>query len=350
MIRTTHNLVASEALRLGDIVTEAPALIVTSPPYPMIAMWDESFAHESDEVRLALDAEDGLAAFAAMHDGLDRVWARCFDVLMDGGLICVNIGDAVRSFSGEFRLYANVARVTLALERAGFVLLPQIIWRKPANSPTKFMGSGMLPGGAYVTLEHEAIVIGRKGGLRRPTDSSQRALRRRSAIFWEERNEWYSDLWRLTGVRQDLPAPAGGSPQRDRSAAFPLELAFRLIAMHSWLGDTVIDPFAGTGTTTAAAMSLARSSVSLDRNAGMLEDAAFRFCQANSLEALRSRTVARLESHREFVGKREKPPAHSNRHHGTPVVTAQETDIEIPLLARVTRESASLVCDYDWKW
>ena len=382
MTGTTHSFITSDARRLNELTDNSPALIVTSPPYPMISMWDESFAEQSTAVALALKASDGQAAFNAMHEILDVVWTHCHGLLLDGGLICVNVGDAVRTLGGNFQLFANAARVTSALRRSGFSLLPQIIWRKPANSPTKFMGSGMLPGGAYVTLEHEVIVIGRKGGLRRPASQQERACRRRSAIFWEERNEWYSDLWTLPGVRQGLPSAGAGRANRprrtiaepelfdlddgatpneselvtnpipatrERSAAFPFELAYRLIAMHSWSGDLVIDPFAGTGTTAAAAMSLRRSSVSLDRDVNLVSEAAERLARDETLETLRSRAITRLDNHRAFVRSREKAPGHTNDRYKVPVVTSQETDLEVPLVSRIHEgpSTMSIACDYE---
>jgi modification methylase len=352
MTRTTHSFIESDARRLLEISTSSPALVVTSPPYPMISMWDESFAGQSATVASAMESEDWQAAWDAMHGILDSVWTQCHEILLDGGLICVNVGDAVRTVGGSFRLFANAARVTRALEQSGFSLLPPIIWRKPTNSPTKFMGSGMLPGGAYITLEHEVIVIGRKGGLRRPTSRPERERRRRSAIFWEERNEWYSDLWSLPGVRQGLRfgAPAlSGRPTRDRSAAFPFELAYRLIAMHSWAGDLVLDPFAGTGTTAAASMALARSSVSLDHDENLINGALERLALDTTFETLRSRTITRLDSHRTFVQDRKKPAGHTNARYNTPVVTSQETDLEVPMVTRIQREenAASIVCEYE---
>jgi modification methylase len=355
MTNTAHRFIRSDARQLNELSTDSPTLVVTSPPYPMISMWDESFAEQSAAVSDALETEDGPAAWDAMHKILDPVWDHCHELLVDGGLICVNIGDAVRTLGGNFRLFANAARVIRALEHCGFSLLPPIIWRKPTNSPTKFMGSGMLPGGAYVTLEHEVIVIGRKGGLRRPANKHERELRRRSAIFWEERNEWYSDLWTLPGVRQGLvagnPARPGGTT-RDRSAAFPFELAYRLIAMHSWEGDLVMDPFAGTGTTAAAAMSLGRSSLSLDRDENLISEALERLAQDQTLETLRSRSITRLENHQTFVRGREKPAGHTNERYNTPVVTSQETDLEVPTVCRIQRDSntSSIVCEYKSDW
>ena len=121
------------------------------------------------------------------------------------------------------------------------------------------MGSGMLPAGAYVTLEHEWILILRKGGKRVFT-KAETDLRRQSAIFWEERNHWYSDQWSdILGTSQQLI----GKAERQRSAAYPFEIPRRLIAMYSIYGDTVLDPFSGTGTTALAGIQLGRNTIGL---------------------------------------------------------------------------------------
>src|SRR5690606_1592163 len=141
-----------------------------------------------------------------------------------------------------------------AFIRLGFANMPNILWRKQTNAPNKFMGSGMLPAGAYVTLEHEWILVFRKAGKRTFRSEAEKKLRRESAFFWEERNTWFSDLWDLKGVKQKIT----NSGSRDRSAAYPFELPYRLINMYSVKGDIVLDPFLGTGTTALAAMATER--------------------------------------------------------------------------------------------
>ena len=105
-----------------------------------------------------------MRAFELMHAELDKVWDECFRVLKSGGFLCINIGEATRTVGNEFRLYNNSSRIVSHCTGLGMVNLPNILWRKQTNAPNKFMGSGMLPCGAYVTLEHEWILIFRKGG------------------------------------------------------------------------------------------------------------------------------------------------------------------------------------------
>jgi DNA modification methylase len=210
----------------------------------------------------------------------------------------------------------------------GLETLPAVIWRKPTNSPTKFMGSGMLPGSAYVTLEHEYIIVLRKGGARRFARQEE-DRRRRSALFWEERNQWYSDLWDLRGTRQELPDGAG----RKRSGAFPLEVPFRLVHMYSIQGDTVLDPFGGTGTTALAAAAGGRSSVTVERDRELY--GSIELLVRDGLGAARERVTRRLQDHREFRRRYEDEKGellpYRNEPLGTGVRTRQEREL-LPLL------------------
>ena len=260
-MKTAHNILFQDARDLKEIPSESVDLVVTSPPYPMIEMWDEMFSHQNPEIRDALAYGDGMQAYALMHQILGAVWDEVFRVLKNGRFACINIGDATRTVNGNFCLYPNHASVLTHLLKIGFSALPDILWRKQANTPNKFMGSGMLPAGAYVTLEHEYILIVRKGSKREFKTEAEKANRRESALFWEERNIWYSDVWMdIKGTGQKLPKALS----RLRSAAFPYDLAYRLINMYSVKGDVILDPFLGTGTTTAAAMTSGRNSMGVE--------------------------------------------------------------------------------------
>ena len=299
-------------------------LVVTSPPYPMIAMWDDTFTCLAPESRAALDEDDGPAACEAMHRVLDVVWAECARVLRPGGIACINIGDAVRTVGGAFRMYSNHARIISAFQALGLHPLPAIIWRKQTNAPNKFMGSGMLPAGAYVTLEHEFILVFRKGG-KREFKGADTARRRASAFFWEERNTWFSDVWfDLKGASQKLCDKAA----RARSGAFPLELPWRLIHMFSVQGDTVLDPFLGTGTTLAAAAAAARNSVGYESDASL--GPVIRETALASLPAGNARLEQRLRAHREFVRQRleqGKELKHTVAAYDLPCISKQESGI-----------------------
>ena len=321
------------------------SLVVTSPPYPMIELWDAQFAAADAGIAEALSVADGMRAFDLMHARLDAVWRECHRVLQPGGLACINIGDATRKIGGEFRLFSNHSRILQALTDLGFSLLPDILWRKPTNAPNKFLGSGMLPAGAYVTYEHEYILIARKGG-RRKFSPADKARRRRSAFFWEERNVWFSDVWLdLVGTRQRLGNSGLDDPEaRVRSAAYPFELAYRLVQMHSLIGDTVLDPFLGTGTTTAAAIAGGRSSIGFELEHSL--ERPIRNTIETAIPLGREYAQRRLDAHLDFVHSREeagRPCLHLNRHYGFPVVTGQETDLELLAPRAIEAESTRTI-------
>lgn len=310
---------------MDTVPSESVDLMVTSPPYPMIQMWDELFARQNPHVREALKKDNGPDAFELMHSILDPIWAEVYRVLKFGGFACINIGDATRTIGGDFVLYPNHMRILKQLLELGFTALPDILWRKQTNAPNKFMGSGMLPAGAYVTLEHEYVLIVRKGPKRLFKKEKDKKNRRESAIFWEERNVFYSDIWfDIKGTKQAVDQTGA----RSRSAAYPFEMAYRLINMYSAKGDVVLDPFLGTGTTTYAAMASGRNSI------GYEIDAAFRDSIGeikNEIVPFSNRYIQkRLLRHIQFVIQRtgEKGPLkHQNRYYGFPVMTSQEREL-----------------------
>jgi len=325
-METTHRVFVGDARDLSAVDDASVELVVTSPPYPMIEMWDDLFTDLDPAVGDALDAGDGRAAFEAMHAQLDRVWDELERVLVDGGIACINVGDATRSVDDSFRVYPNHARVLSAFEERGFDPLPDVLWRKPANSAAKFMGSGMIPPNAYVTLEHEYVLVFRKGGERRSFEPGA-DRRYEAAYFWEERNRWFSDVWtEITGELQALE----DDELRERSAAYPLEIPYRLICMYSAYEDTVLDPFWGTGTTTLAAMCAGRNSVGVELESAFLETFDDRLGEVPALSRSVGRT--RLERHREFVERRreagESLEYEADRYE-TPVVTAMEREIRL---------------------
>ena len=207
------------------------------------------------------------------------------------------------------------------------------------------MGSGMLPAGAYMTLEHEYILIFRKAGKRKFTSAAEKKHRRESAYFWEERNCWFSDLWDLKGTRQDL----GIKDIRPRSAAFPFEIPCRLINMFSVKGDLVLDPFMGTGTSLIAAMASERSSIGVEIDEKLASEASSRLASLN-LASLNKRMLERLERHRRFVKEAKakgRDFKHFNNNLGMEVFTGQERDILFGSLIELSREGKwGFICRY----
>lgn len=333
---TTHTILYKPANDLAEIDAGSVSLVITSPPYPMIEMWDEMFSRQDRNVQDALQHGDGKRAFERMHALLDAVWDEMDRVLVPGGIACINIGDATRTIGDQFQLYPSHARIITHFQALNYQSLPEILWRKQTNAPNKFMGSGMLPPGAYVTLEHEYILIFRKGGKREFSTKDAKEARRASAYFWEERNAWFSDVWEFKGTSQSME----NRDARKRSAAFPFEVAYRLINMFSVRGDTIIDPFLGTGTSMLAAMASGRNSLGVEIDKGL--DATIMSRLGSAVDYCNEYIKARLKAHADFMNKRLKngnDVKYRNEHHDFPVMTSQETGLKIPLLANLTRSS-----------
>ncbi len=264
-IKTTHRIIFGDSKKMEEIDDESVHLVVTSPPYPMIKIWDNLFRSvderidslwrdlesEKDDKKIKKITDE---IYDLMHEYLYPVWQEIYRVLVPSGIACINIGDATRTLKGVFRLFPNHVRITEYFEKIGFVTLPYVLWKKPTNKPNAFLGSGFLPPNAYVTLDVEFILIFRKGKPRefQPKDP----LRYASAYTKKERDRWFSQIWEdIKGEKQTVPQI------ERRTAAFPEEIPRRLIRMFSIIGDTVLDPFLGTGTTIKAAIDLKRNSV-----------------------------------------------------------------------------------------
>ena len=235
---------------MRELADNSVHLVVTSQPYPMVGIWDDFFREQSAQ------------SYDQMHDFLKQTWKEVKRVLVPGGIACVNIGDATRTKDSVFHLYPNHSRVIETFEELGLVTLPYVLWKKPTTKPRykgkgAFLGSGFLPPNAYVTLDMEYILIFRKGNLR--TFDPKDPKRYRSKFTKIERDEWFSQVWTVTGTRQTL----GGLERR--VAAFPEEIPRRLIRMFSIEGDLVLDPFLGSGTTLKAAMDLSRRFIGYEK-------------------------------------------------------------------------------------
>jgi DNA modification methylase len=243
---THHLLVQGDARDLSFIKDESVHLIVTSPPYWTLKRYRE---HPMQMGHIE-EYEDFIAE-------LSKVWKECYRILVPGGrLICV-VGDVClsRKKYGRHVVVPLHADIAVSCRKIGFDNLNPIIWHKIANATyevsngTKFLGKPYEPN-AIIKNDIEFILMQRKpGGYRQPT-TRQREL---SKISKEEYNEWFQQFWNITGAStKEHPAP------------FPLELAYRLVRMFSFYGDTVVDPFCGTGTTMLAAIKSHRNSIGIE--------------------------------------------------------------------------------------
>lgn len=304
-------------------------LTVTSPPYPMIEMWDNCFIEQDKNIIIAMQNNDYFKAWSLMHNLLDKVWDNVIKATKNGGIICINIGDATRTFNGLFQLFSNRTRITEYFIQNGCVALPEIIWRKRTNAPNKFMGSGMLPPGAYVTLEHESILIFRKG-RKREFSKEEVSNRSESAYFYSERNEWFSDLWEIQGVRQVCK-----SGNRERSAAYPFEIPYRLVNMFSVYNDTVLDPFAGLGTTAMACTALGRNSINVEIDSLLCESIKTRILEEKDWNKIRENRIKMQENFIKLEIEKGKN-TYFNEYLGINVKTKQEKNIKLPKILNMS--------------
>jgi hypothetical protein len=206
------------------------------------------------------------------------------------------------------------------------------------------MGLGMLPAGAYITLEHEFILILRKGNKRKFTSQEDKRRRQRSAFFWEERNLWFSDVWEdLKGTNQNNI----DKEIRERSGAFPLELPYRIINMFSVRKDTILDPFLGTGTTMLAAMATGRSSIGIEIDKNFKETLFERF--EDVVDFSNQLIENRLLNHLRFVEERTKAKGglgYKSATYGFPVMTRQEIEITFDELSRIIKKESEIEVEY----
>ena len=120
-MKTAHKIYFENSKSMGVVPSSSVHLVVTSPPYPMIEMWDEMFSNQNSDIAMVLNKGDGWKAFELMHRELDPVWKEIYRILVNGGIACVNVGDATRTVADEFKLYPNHSRILAAMIAAGFV-------------------------------------------------------------------------------------------------------------------------------------------------------------------------------------------------------------------------------------
>jgi len=274
---TSHRLINGDARDLSFLPDSSVHLAVTSPPYWNLKRYNEN----PDQLGHIADYEGFLLE-------LEKVWRHVYRVLVPGGrLVCV-VGDvcvARRDF-GRHLVFPLHADICVICRRIGFDNLNPIIWHKIANASyevtngSKFLGKPYEPN-AIIKNDMEFILMQRKpGGYRKPTEAQRVA----SKIGKEEFDRWFQQIWNIPGASTKRhPAP------------FPLELATRLVRMFSFTGDTVLDPFCGSGTTMVAALRTGRNSIGVEidpeycrmaarylkaENAGLFSTAELRFEKA----------------------------------------------------------------------
>ena len=126
---TTHKVITGDSRHLSSIPDKSINLVFTSPPYPMIEMWDALFCAEDSTIAEDMKEGNGFSAFTKMHQILNSVWKECDRVLKDNGFICINIGDATRTLNENFQMYPNHSYITSFFQNLGYSVLPDILWR-----------------------------------------------------------------------------------------------------------------------------------------------------------------------------------------------------------------------------
>lgn len=246
-MHTHHRIVHGDARDLSFIESESVHLIVTSPPY-----WDLKVYPESAGQLGNFDDYDQF-----MSD-LGQVWSECYRVLVKGGRLVIVVGDVCRSRRSYGRHYVVPLHASIQTQcmDIGFDNLAPVFWYKIANANyevengSSFLGKPYEPN-AVIKNDVEYILMQRKPGAYRTPDPKSRVL---SVIGEQEYQAWFRQIW------ADLP----GASTRDHPAPYPEELAYRLIRMFSFVGDTVLDPFLGTGTTSVAASKAGRHSIGVE--------------------------------------------------------------------------------------
>lgn len=276
---TSHRLVQGDARRLSFIADESIHLVVTSPPYWTLKRYNDG----EGQLGHVTDYDEFLGE-------LEKVWREAFRILVPGGrLVCV-VGDVClsrRENAGRHTVVPLHADICVICRRLGFDNLNPIIWHKISNASyevangSKFLGKPYEPN-AIIKNDIEFILMQRKpGGYRKPTDE-QRKL---SMIPKDKFDRWFQQFWNLTGAStKEHPAP------------FPLELASRLVQMFSFVGDTVLDPFCGTGTTMVAALKHHRNSVGVELDTEYCRMAASRLMHESSTLFNRAKLQIQLQS------------------------------------------------------
>jgi site-specific DNA-methyltransferase (adenine-specific) len=248
--RTLHKIIIGDSRHMDDVKNESVHLIITSPPYWQLKDYG---------VKGQIGFNDSYQNYI---ENLNKVWKECYRVLHPGCRLCINIGDqfARAIFYGRYKVIPIRTEIIRYCESIGFDYMGAIIWQKVTTCQTTggatVMGSYPYPRGGVVKIDYEFIMIFKKLG-RDPKVSKE--IKEKSKLTKQEWNEYFNGHWNFPGEKQN-----------GHIAMFPLELPRRLIKMFSFYGDTILDPFLGSGTTSRAALDLRRNSIGYEINKDFL--------------------------------------------------------------------------------
>lgn len=248
---TTHKIITGDSRYMTEVPDESVQLVVTSPPY-----WQLKDYGNGSQIGFDDSYEDYI-------NNLNLVWNECRRVLHDGCRLCVNIGDqfARSVYYGRYKVIPIRTEIIKFCETVGFDYMGAIIWQKVTTCNTTggatIMGSFPFPRNGIIKIDYEFILIFKKHG-KAPNVSSK--IKEQSKMTTEEWNQFFAGHWNIPGEKQGK-----------HLAVFPEEIPKRLIKMFSFVNDTVLDPFLGSGTTSLAAKQLSRNSIGYEINPDFLQ-------------------------------------------------------------------------------
>jgi len=249
-MKTYHKIIQGDSRQMSGVEDNSVHLIVTSPPY-----WQLKDYGSENQIGFHDSYENYI-------NHLNLVWQECYRVLHNGCRLCVNIGDqfARAVYYGRYKVIPIREEIIKFCENIGFDYMGAIIWQKVTTSNTTGggvqMGSYPYPRNGILKIDYEFILIFKKLGEAPKPDKDQKALSEMTAEEW---NTYFAGHWNFPGARQN-----------GHIAMFPEELPRRLIKMFSFVGETILDPFGGSGTTSLAARNTDRNSVIFEINPGFI--------------------------------------------------------------------------------
>lgn len=251
-MKTTHKLIHGDSRQMNLVPDNSVHLVITSPPY-----WQLKDYGTENQIGFHEDYETYI-------NNLNLVWKECYRALDNGCRLCVNIGDqfARAVYYGRYKVIPIRTEIIKFCESIGFDYMGAIIWQKQTTTNTtggaSLMGSFPTPRNGILSIDYEFILIFKKLGI--PTTKISKEIKEQSKMTTEEWKEYFSGHWNF-----------GGAKQNGHIAMFPEELPKRLIKMFAFKGETVLDPFMGSGTTSLAARNLERCSIGYEINQEFIE-------------------------------------------------------------------------------
>jgi site-specific DNA-methyltransferase (adenine-specific) len=249
--KTLHKVIIGDSRHMTEVKDELVHLVITSPPY-----WQLKDYGVKNQIGFNDSYQDYI-------DNLNKVWKECYRILYPGCRLCINIGDqfARAIIYGRYKVIPIRTEIIKFCESIGFDYMGGIIWQKVTTCKTTggatVMGSYPYPRGGIIKIDYEFIIIFKKLG-KDPKPSQE--IKEKSKLTQQEWNDYFNGHWHFPGEKQN-----------SHIAMFPIELPRRLVKMFSFYGDTVLDPFLGSGTTSRVALDLGRSSIGYEINQDFLE-------------------------------------------------------------------------------